>query len=107
LFCLLIKSVGRGGSSVYRIAIPSLFSRAGVGLPSRIMPCFSLLLSDVVPQVGVYVPFEIGDFVSEGSEFFLQRDTSVAGERPVVSRPGGLDRGAAREPVGEMPDRIA
>ena len=64
-----------------------------------------LQLADVVAQIEIKMPVEIGDLVTEACEFFLQRDALGAGRLEIVDRPGAAERARAVQPVGEMRHR--
>src|SRR6185503_15286892 len=61
--------------------------------------------ADIVAQVEIDVALEVVHLVTERGQFFLQGDARVARKLPVVGGPGGLERRAAVEAVGEVADR--
>src|SRR5580692_7748327 len=64
-----------------------------------------LQLADVVAQVEIEMPVEIGDLVTEACQLFLQRDALGAGRLDIVDRPSAAEPARAAQPVGEMRDR--
>src|SRR5580698_4957868 len=64
-----------------------------------------LQLADVVAQIEIKMPVEIGDLVAEACELFLQRDALGTRRLDIVDRPGAAERARAAQPVGEIRHR--